>query len=197
MENLNWKLIPNSTYAISDCGKIKRISHRRLHNINKTWYTTKDTILKASNNNTKKYWRILIHYIDGTKTREAIHRLVAKAFVPNIDNKPDINHKDGDKDNNHYTNLEWVTNLENMNHRYTKLKYFGGTKGSECNFSKLKEEDVYNIANRIKSGEAYNSIILDYPICKSTLSELKSGRSWRHLNLFPYRKRKSEKYDKS
>lgn len=45
-----------------------------------------------------------------------IHRLVALAFVPNPENLPDINHKDLNKQNNHWTNLEWVTHKQNMHH---------------------------------------------------------------------------------
>ena len=45
-----------------------------------------------------------------------LHRLVAKAFIPNPDNLPQVNHKDGNKANNSFTNLEWVTNIDNAQH---------------------------------------------------------------------------------
>lgn len=47
-----------------------------------------------------------------------MHSLVAKAFIPNSDNKPHVNHKDGVRDNNKLENLEWVTRSENMQHAY-------------------------------------------------------------------------------
>lgn len=63
------------------------------------------------------YLRIQL-YNHGKCEFVSIHRLVAEEFVPNLDNKPFVNHLDGDKQNNHYSNLEWVTQSENIQHAW-------------------------------------------------------------------------------
>lgn len=57
-------------------------------------------------------------YKDGKKKYVRVHRLVAELFVPNPNNLPQVNHKDGNKLNNHYTNLEWVSNSQNTKHAF-------------------------------------------------------------------------------
>ena len=52
------------------------------------------------------------------KNNLSIHRIVAESYVPNPNNKEQVNHIDGNKTNNHYSNLEWVTRSENQLHAY-------------------------------------------------------------------------------
>lgn len=62
---------------------------------------------------------------DGVRKSPTIHRLVALQFIPNPDNKAEVNHIDGDKSNNHVSNLEWSTSSENKKHALqTGLKVY-------------------------------------------------------------------------
>lgn len=67
---------------------------------------------------TKGYKTICLIGDDGKKKAVKIHRLVGLTYIENPENKPQINHKDGDKLNNHVSNLEWCTNQENMDHAH-------------------------------------------------------------------------------
>lgn len=69
----------------------------------------------------KGYCRLSIK-VNGKKKHYAVHRLVAKAFIPNPQNKPQIDHIDNDKSNNRVDNLQWVTNKENCQLRWKRIR---------------------------------------------------------------------------
>lgn len=64
----------------------------------------------------KGYLRVDLFDSNRKRKHCKVHRLVADAFIPNPENKPQINHLDGNKQNNSITNLEWCTNAENCEH---------------------------------------------------------------------------------
>lgn len=73
---------------------------------------------KIKTNITKGYERVVLRDNKQNKHSMSVHRLVAKAFIPNPDNKPQVNHIDGIKINNNKSNLEWNTNSENIIHSH-------------------------------------------------------------------------------
>lgn len=96
-----------------------------VNNISTWYYITEDghcfnsktgKYLKGQINLTNGYLYFYITFPDGTKKRLLAHRLVAQAFIPNPENKTEVNHIDGNKINNIVENLEWVAPSENQQH---------------------------------------------------------------------------------
>ena len=88
--------------------------------------------------------------IEGKYINVKIHKLVAKHFIPNIDNKPFINHIDGIKTNNNVSNLEWVTPIDNTRHGWdTGLNK---NKGETHPLSVYTDEQIHEFCNYIDMG---------------------------------------------
>lgn len=78
----------------------------------------KERILTEFPKDRDGYCRCSVQKLDGTWTSQPVHRLVAKAFIPNIENKQTVNHIDGNRTNNKVENLEWTTPRENVIHSF-------------------------------------------------------------------------------
>ena len=119
--------------------------------------------------NGKGYLRVSI----GGKL-QFIHRLVAEKYIPNPENKPQVNHKDGNKLNNSVDNLEWVSNMENRQHAVKNLLHLSGEK---CPWSKITKKDV----DFIRENKQYTAKQISemFNISMSNVRTIRQGRSWK------------------
>lgn len=99
-------------YKVSNLGKVKTLDWRE---------TGREKLLKQTLK-TQGYYTIWLRK-DGLKKEFYVHRLVADAFIPKVEGKTFVNHKDCNKMNNSATNLEWCTNQENIAHAHLNHRY--------------------------------------------------------------------------
>ena len=160
MDKEIWKDIKGyeGLYQVSNLGNVKRNNH--------ILYKTLRNYLgvKLSKNNIKKF--------------KSIHRLVAETFIPNLENKKQVNHIDGNKLNNCVDNLEWCTASENTKHAF-KIGLEKPTKISpviqyDLNGKKIKE---YNSIKEAKEKNKKCSKISD---CCSGKRKTAGGYIWKY-----------------
>lgn len=129
----------------------------------------------------KGYLRVGLMTSNGRKFF-MVHRLVMETFSPRPDSlQLQVNHKDGNKENNNLENLEWCTGLENIAHAY-KNNLVRKAKGEQTGCNILTEKQVLEICELIKKGqESLTDIGKQYGVSKYCISDIKRKKSWAWL----------------
>lgn len=159
-------------YEVSNKGRIKVLERQ----INVRYGTSirKEKLIKPSLNKVVNYLYIGLHK-DGKYTNSRIHRLVAEAFIPNPENKREVNHINGDKLNNSVENLEWNTPLEN-----TRNAFKNGLNNKRL---KLKLEDIPIIKEMYKNNNySYREIGEMYGVERKAIMRAVLGQTWNFNN---------------
>ncbi len=163
-------------YQVSNMGRVKRIKQSAGA---KAGRVLKETLGKDGYN----YVKI---YKEGLGKRYSLSRGVATAFIPNPENKPQVNHKNGIKTFNWPENLEWITSSENHLHAIHVLGFkpvVAPAYGERNGMAKLKDKDVLEIRKllaqtsltQVQIGKKFN-------ISQRTVSHIKVGDLWKHVS---------------
>lgn len=116
---------------------------------------------------------------DGKPRPERVHRLLMETFVENPECKPNVNHKNGNKQDNRFSNLEWCTHKENMQHAFrTKLVNNTGERNGQ---SKLTEIQVKEIKILLSKKTTQQKIADMYGVSRSCILGIHIGRLWKHV----------------
>ena len=168
-----WKDIEGyeGLYQVSNFGNI-----RSLETIAPSGKFVKQIIRKQSKDK-DGYCIIGLNKNKSQKTYK-VHRLVAKSFIDNPNNLPEINHKDEDKTNNKVSNLEWCNSKYNLTYGARKGMFIG-EKNNNC---KLSKKDVEEIRKQYKKrSREFNSIALGkkYGVSHTQIISIINGKSWK------------------
>lgn len=161
-----WKDVENYTgkYQVSNLGNIRTLRYKKIIRLKRLYKDNKGYIIVNFYCNKKPKWL-------------RVHRLVAKTFIPNSQNKRVVNHIDGIKYHNHVENLEWATDKENVAHAIkNKLSLIGEINGNAI----LKEIDIRKI--RAMSGIISNVKIASlFKVTPSNIGLIIKNKAWKHV----------------
>lgn len=157
-------------YMVSNFGRVKSLY--RQYKTKSCLVTTYERLMKLGIND----YYIFKTASTGVLKTITVHRAIAQCFIPNPDNKPCVNHIDGNKLNNSIENLEWVTFKENTVHGVEN----GLIKicGENCHFAKLTEKQVIEI---YISKEPTRDLAIRYMVNDETIRKIKTGVNWKRI----------------
>jgi hypothetical protein len=142
----------NPIYHVSNLGNIKTFNWRN---------TGREAILKPAKDK-KGYLRVAL-VKDGKLITYKVHRLVASNFLDNFNNKPQVNHINGIKNDNRVENLEWVNNSENILHA-VKLGLVKSKSGNDFHRTKHSDELILKIYSEYKAGTPKRELARKYNV---------------------------------
>ena len=167
-------------YQISNCGRVKSLERTAIAKCNSI-RRVPEKILSICND--KDGYNIITLTKNSKKKTFKIHRLISQYFIRNPKNKPEVNHKDGNKQNNNINNLEWATESENTTHAH-KIGLID-EKGEKNPNSKLSKNQVIQIKKELKTPYWGIGVSLakKFNVSVGMIKDINVNRTWKHINV--------------
>lgn len=174
LEGEIWKPIGGyeGFYEVSNKGRIKSLGRKG------SGCSGEDRIIRTPNGN-NRYCTFAIS-IKGKRKQLQLHRVVAIAFIPNTENKPEVNHINAVKTDNTVENLEWCSSSENTIHGLG-LGIMNTAKGTQKPNARFTEGEVKIIKEKLSRGVKGSDIAKEYGVNKVLIYNIKSGKTWKHV----------------
>lgn len=160
-------------YQVSNLGRLKSLS-RYIKHWRGGFLKSKEIIKKPFKS--KSGYLITELSKNASKSKFLIHRLVAEAFIPNPEEKPQVNHINGIKTDNRVENLEWNTRSENIKH--ADSKGLRNLKGVNNSGAKLSEKEVIEIR---KSKNSISYLAFNYNVGTTCIKKIINKVTWKHV----------------
>ena len=184
MENIHkeiWKDIKGykEFYQISNFGKVKSLK-RIIYKINGQKQHRKERILKMLFD--KDGYKFVVLFKNNTRKHSSIHRLIANHFIPNINNLPEVNHKNGNKANNKVSNLEWCTEKFNSKHAHD-IGLYPSIEGENNPMALLTTKDVIHIKNQLLNYKygMIKQLSKEYNVSQGAIQNIRCNKTWKFV----------------
>lgn len=168
-------------YSVSRYGLVKSLERITVvgGGIREPYKRKKSELMLKRGLSVTGYYRVYLSK-DGEVTPYFVHRLVAEAFIPNPENKPCVNHKNGVKTDNRKCNLEWCTHLENVRHAISTGLF--KVKGSNNSNAKISEREVLGVCRLLEGGLSdYRDISDRTGVPINLIRDINLGINWNYL----------------
>lgn len=175
-----WKDIDGyeGIYAVSNLGRVKSLDRIVVY-IDGRQHTYKEKILVQAISKVNGAYYVHL-YKNQSRKNMIVHRLVAKAFILNPENKAEVNHIDGNRSNNTVENLEWSTKIENMHHAF-RTGLINNT-GTNHGVNVYSDEKILHVKELLQEGKLTQKQIAEVTgVKKGTVEQVAQGKTWKHL----------------
>ncbi|WP_353891834.1 NUMOD4 motif-containing HNH endonuclease [Lactococcus lactis subsp. lactis] len=169
---IEWKSVKGfeGQYEVSNTGLVKSLKGKT----ERIMKPKRKKIIKKDGSVELGYEELILSN-KGVQYSKLVHRLVAQAFIPNTENKPEVNHIDEDKGNNSVENLEWNTHEENSNHGTKNIR--SANKQSMAVIGVDERGNIVEIHSSLRSAERLTGF------GHASISACTNGKSAKYKNL--------------